>query len=125
MREEAVRIDVLIVADDPGLQRVVGWLLREEGLEVATVATTEDALRVVRTAQPRLIIMNTESSPAEKAMAIRRYRETSPAISVLDLAKEWRDESGIGADAYLSKPFDGDRLIEKVREALDLRGRGQ
>lgn len=119
MKVEASPMYVLIIADDPLLQRVASWILREEGMDVDVVESPEVAVDSISQRPPDLIIMNTEKSLAEKAEAIRQYRSITSSVPILDLAKEWRDESGIGADVYLAKPFDGDQLLEKVAEAVN------
>jgi DNA-binding response OmpR family regulator len=107
---------VLIVADDPSLQRVASWVLQEEGFDVRVVDSLDAARAVIET-RPDVVILDTSKPQAEQADAIWRLRQALPDVAVLELTRSGSDEGGTGADGYLAKPYDGDQLLDRLREA--------
>jgi DNA-binding response OmpR family regulator len=110
---------VLIVADDPNLQRVLTWLLMEEGFDVELVESPDAGLHAGKRKPPDLVIIDTDRPLHEKAAVVAVYKSEFPHVAVLDVPSSRKEQPVEGADVWLPKPFDADLLLEKVREALD------
>ena len=113
---------VLVVDDDDVIRQLITVNLELEGFDVVTAVDGQDALDKVKDVRPDVItldVMMPRIDGWEAAARLRDDPETADIPVVLlsaraqdaDLA---RGES-IGVDAYLTKPFDPDELIEIVR----------
>lgn len=118
---------VLIVDDEPNIVTAIEFLMQQQGLSTEHANNGERALEKVRSFRPHLIILDVMMPVMdgfEVASAIRKEEEFRD-VSILFLTakgtdKDKHDGYGAGADAYLTKPFDNDRLIEKALDMLDL-----
>jgi CheY-like chemotaxis protein len=113
---------VLVVDDDEVIRQLVVVNLELEGFEVHTAVDGLDALHQARSVQPDVItldVMMPRMDGWDAAAQLRQDPETA-AIKLLLLsarAQEADLQRGerIGVDAYLTKPFDPDELVEIVR----------
>lgn len=113
---------VLIVEDDKALAGIVADNLRYEGYEVAVSGDGNDAITQLRAFQPDLVlldIMLPERSGFEICNVIRQ-RGRVPIIIVSARGQKADKIHGLklGADDYLTKPFELDELLERVRNVL-------
>jgi CheY-like chemotaxis protein len=113
---------VLVVDDDDVIRQLIRVNLELEGFEVHTAHDGEDALAKARDLQPDVItldIMMPRLDGWDAAEKLRADPETANIKVVLLSARaqeaDLRRGSRIGVDAYLTKPFDPDELIETVR----------
>ena len=118
---------VLVVDDDDVIRQLITVNLELEGFEVATATDGQDCLDKVGQVQPDVItldIMMPRLDGWETASRLRADPATAGIKVVLlsaraqeaDLARGTR----IGVDAYLTKPFDPDELIDVVRRLAGL-----
>ncbi|HVE64160.1 MAG TPA: response regulator [Mycobacteriales bacterium] len=113
---------VLVVEDDAVIRQLVSVNLELEGFEVFTAEDGQDALDKVVEVDPVVItldIMMPRLDGWETAARLREDPRTSHIKVVLLSARaqeaDLRRGKGLGVDAYLTKPFDPDELIEIVR----------
>jgi CheY-like chemotaxis protein len=113
---------VLVVDDDDVIRQLIRVNLELEGFEVHTAHDGEDALAKARELQPDVItldIMMPRLDGWDAAAKLRADPQTCAIKVVLLSARaqeaDLRKGSRIGVDAYLTKPFDPDELIETVR----------
>jgi len=118
---------VLVVDDDDVIRQLITVNLELEGFEVATAVDGQDCLDKVKQVDPDVItldIMMPRMDGWEAASRLRADADTADIKVVLlsaraqeaDLARGNR----IGVDAYLTKPFDPDELIDVVRRLAGL-----
>ena len=115
---------VLVVDDDDVIRQLITVNLELEGFEVATAVDGQDCLDKVKDVRPDVItldIMMPRLDGWEAASRLRADPDTA-AIKVVLLSARAQEAdlargSRIGVDAYLTKPFDPDELIEVVRHA--------
>ena len=117
---------VLVVDDDDVIRQLIRVNLELEGFEVYTANDGEDALEKARDLQPVVItldIMMPRLDGWDAAARLRADPATSHIKVVLLSARaqeaDLRKGSRIGVDAYLTKPFDPDELIDTVRRLSD------
>jgi CheY-like chemotaxis protein len=104
---------ILIVDDNPLNLKVVQVLLTVEGYDVRTALNADEALAVLRTFHPRLILMDLQM-PGMDGLALTRHLKADPAtrdIRVVALtanAMKGDDQKALGAgcDGYIPKPID-------------------
>ncbi len=123
MPEEKSKI--LIVEDDLDVADMLNAYFRVQGYEVFTVNWGEDGVRAALTARPDLIILDIrlpDIDGYEVARRLRSDRKTG-AIPIIFLTEK-RDRSDrlhgleLGADDYITKPFDVQELRLRVRNSL-------
>ena len=113
-------------ARDPFVSELV-QALQNQGWEVITIHNVETAQRVVRTRQPALAILD-PVLPGGDAISLCQQWKHDPETSEMPvfffsvlMARDRCIEAG--ADGFMLKPIEQDRLIEQVREVLNNRVR--
>jgi CheY-like chemotaxis protein len=113
---------VLVVEDDDVIRQLITVNLELEGFEVVSAVDGQDALDRVGELAPDVITLDVMMPRLDGWTTATRLRETPETshIKVILLsarAQEADLQHGerIGVDAYLTKPFDPDELVEVVR----------
>jgi two-component system KDP operon response regulator KdpE len=113
---------VLIVDDEPAIQRVVHTNLSGHGFRVDTAGTGQEALEASTRVRPDLILLDLGLPDMDGLDVIRAIRERgSTPIVVLSARGAEHDKVAaldLGADDYLTKPFGVNELLARVRVAL-------
>jgi two-component system KDP operon response regulator KdpE len=113
---------VLVVDDEPQIQRVLRPSLTASGYEVREAATGREALAAVRDHAPDLIILDLGLPDMEGKEVLRRLRifTRTPVIvlSARDRESEKIAALDLGADDYVEKPFAMGELLARMRAAL-------
>lgn len=116
---------ILVVDDEPALLRLMEYLLHRQGYRILTAANGEDALELVRTERPDLVVLDVmmpRMDGYEVAAAIRHDREiaSTPIVILTAKAQDQDIERGLAAavDAYITKPFEPARLSDTVANLL-------
>jgi CheY-like chemotaxis protein len=114
---------VLVVDDDEVIRRLIAVNLQLEGFEVETAVDGQDCLDRVTDIAPDVItldVMMPRLDGWETAIRLRRSPDTAHIKVVLITARAQEDDKArgarVGADAYLTKPFDPNEMIRVVRE---------
>ncbi len=117
---------VMIVDDDLAMAKYLATHLGRRNFEVAVAASDQEALRIFRSFDPILVLLDTTSSTdgTSGADILKRLKHIKPTVSVLVLsASKDPDQifqaSKLGADDYLSKPVDPQELDVRITRVLD------
>ena len=116
---------ILVADDDRQIVRLVKTYLEEANFSVLTAYDGEDALRVIRHERPDLIVLDIQM-PNKDGLELTRFvraQENLQAIPILMLTARVEDSDKIlglelGADDYLSKPFNPREVVARVRAIL-------
>jgi CheY-like chemotaxis protein len=116
---------ILVVDDNAQNLKLARVMLTTEGYDVRTAADAEEALAVLRTVTPRLILMDLQL-PGMDGLALTRRIKADPArrdisiVAVTAYAMKGDDTRAFaaGCDGYVSKPIDVARLLDVVRSIL-------
>src|SRR5436305_3619242 len=119
---------ILVVDDDPKVVRVVEINLAQEGYQIRTAADGEEALAAVARERPDLVLLDVMMPRMDGFEALKRLK-ADPAtaeIPIIMLTARAQDEDvfegyGMGAQWYLTKPFEPGELRRVVRHLLDRR----
>ncbi len=121
---------ILIVDDEPHLRMLIQQTLEDledEGVELLTATNGEEALETIRAEEPNLVfldVMMPKKNGFDVCEAVKRTLGMTDVYIVLLTAKgqEFDRQRGqeVGADLYMTKPFDPDALIEKARSVLGI-----
>ncbi|GAB2758800.1 response regulator transcription factor [Terrabacter sp. AAH1] len=113
---------VLVVDDDPRLQRTLAIALRAHGHEVVTAGDGRTAVQSVLEDAPDVVILDLGLPDLDGTEVLRRLR-TGSAVPVIVLSARHESDDKIealdlGADDYVTKPFGVEELLARVRAAL-------
>ncbi len=113
---------VLVVDDDPEIVRAIAIVLEKEGYRVLRAYNGMEALDLALTPDLRLIIMDVMMPKLDGLSAVLKIREKrNLPIIVLSAKSEDSDKIlglSMGADDYVSKPFNPQELAARVRSHL-------
>ena len=116
---------MLVVDDDEVIRRLIAVNLQLEGFEVETAVDGQDCLDKVAEIDPDVItldVMMPRLDGWETAVRLRKSPDTAHIKVVLITARAQEDDktrsSHVGADAYLTKPFDPNEMIRVVRDLV-------
>ena len=113
---------ILLVDDEPAIQKAIGPLLRARGYDVSVAGTGADALRLFGERAPDLIVLDLGLPDLEGTEVCRRIRASSTVpIVVLSARGAEADKVNaldLGADDYVTKPFGPEELLARIRVAL-------
>ncbi len=117
---------ILIVDDDPTNIKIVREILGE-AYRLAIASTGEEVLEIVGDFRPDLILLDVMMPGIEGYEVCRRIRANPTLcrhkiimVSALAMVSQWLEGYQAGADDYLTKPFDEEELLAKVRVFLRL-----
>ena len=115
-------IPLLVVEDDPGMQRLLQSQLNMRGFSVHVVSTGEEALAYVADEEPQAVLLDI-TLPGEDGLTVcRKLREWSDVPVVLvtaaDSPQTKVEALETGADDYLTKPFHVAELVARIKAVL-------
>ncbi len=113
---------ILVADDEENIRTLVATYLKNDGYDVLTAATGEEAVEKVASAAPDLVILDVRLPGIDGFEALRRIRRDSDVFVIMLTARA--DESDtligleVGADDYVTKPFSPRELVARVRAML-------
>ena len=113
---------VLVVEDEASIASFVSLYLKNAGYEVRTAANGAEALASAQSAQPSLIVLDLMLPDLDGIEICRRIRQKSD-VPILMLTARDEDVDKIiglevGADDYMTKPFNPRELVARVKSIL-------
>jgi two-component system KDP operon response regulator KdpE len=117
-----VRPKVLIVDDEPHIRRLIHAALTRADYAAIEAATARDALDQLKSQQPDICLLDLGLPDRDGLELVPLIKQQSDAVLIVVSAREATDEKvaalDLGADDYLTKPFDTDELLARLRVAL-------
>ena len=113
---------ILLVDDDALMRRSLAFNLEQAGYRPSAAANAEDALALARRDPPDLILLDIGLPGMDGLDALRSFqqRADTPIIFVTARRRELDQALGLelGADDYVTKPFDVNVLLARVKAVL-------
>ena len=117
---------ILVVDDDPVIQKLLAVNFEMEGYVVVTASDGEAALAAVAEHRPDAVILDV-MMPKVDGIEVARRMKADPAtrtvpvllLSAKAQAKDVTEGLDAGADAYMTKPFDPVDLLDRVASLLE------
>ena len=113
---------ILLVDDDALMRRSLAFHVEQAGYRVQTAANAEDALSFVRLSLPDLVILDIGLPGMDGLDALRELKTkySLPVIFLTARRRELDEVVGLelGADDYITKPFDVDVVMAHVKAVL-------
>ena len=119
---------ILVVDDDLGVLDLISTLLTEEGYAVETAKSGQEALDKSRENFYSLALIDIKLPDFEGIQLLKMIKETDPKMRKIIVTgyqtlENTRQALNLGADMYLVKPFEAEKLLEAVRRQLADRDR--
>lgn len=117
---------ILVCDDDKGISEVIKIILENQGYAVKVLDSSVKIQKSVQDYSPNLIFLDLWMPGVDGryiAKMLKKDEETKniPLIIISALNETERIAKRIGADDFLSKPFNLDELVEKVQRNLEKR----
>ncbi|MCB0154438.1 MAG: response regulator transcription factor [Anaerolineae bacterium] len=113
---------ILLTDDDMLLRRSLAFNLEQAGYRVSTAATAEDAVEMARSDPPDLILLDIGLPGMDGLDALRSLHQQAdmPIIFLTARRRELDQALGLelGADDYVTKPFDLNVLLARIKAVL-------
>jgi DNA-binding response OmpR family regulator len=114
--------NILLIDDDKLLRRSLAFNLQQAGFETNTAANAEDGLEIIRSNQPDLVILDIGLPGMDGLDALKVIRDQMGVpVIMLTARRRGLDEVlglELGADDYVTKPFDFDVLLARIKLVL-------
>jgi two-component system KDP operon response regulator KdpE len=118
----SMRPRILVVDDEPQMQRFLRPSLIAEGYEVVSAGSGHEALESFRTRMSDVVVLDLGLPDMDGKEVIKSIRATSKVPIIILSAREGEDEKvnalDLGADDYVNKPAAIGELMARIRAAL-------
>jgi DNA-binding response OmpR family regulator len=116
---------ILIADDEPNIVMSLEFLMEASGFEVRTAGDGEQAIEAIAAFRPDLVLLDV-MMPKRNGYEVCQWIRADPALAgvkVVMLTAKGRDADvekglGVGADAYVTKPFATRELVARVNALL-------
>ena len=113
---------ILVVDDDPNIAKLEQLYLEKAGYEVKTVGRGDDAMTEFRKMPPDLMLLDVMMPGMDGWQVLKAVRKSSniPIIMVTARDETFDKVLGLelGADDYITKPFDSKEMAARVRQCF-------
>ena len=121
---------LVVVEDDDSIRELLGAGLRFARYGVQTAANGADALQLITTSEPDLVILDVNLPDVDGFEVCRRLRAAGDDVPIIFLTArrehhDLREGFGGGADDYVTKPFSLDELTFRIEAVLRRTGDGR
>jgi len=123
-KTDAKPVKILIVDDEKNMRRTLADILADEGYDVTTAATGEEAVELCEKGDHKVILMDVRMPGIDGVEAFRQIRRHQEGVRVIlmsafsvDALKEAALDEG--AIAFLAKPLDLEKMINLVDEVKE------
>jgi len=120
------RSRILVVDDDESIRTVLATIMEEEGYTVDVVHNGRDAIKKTQTKLYNLALIDIRLPDMEGTELLTRMKETIPKMRKIIITgypslKNAIEAVNRGADAYVMKPFDMEKVLKTIKEQLTKR----
>jgi two-component system, OmpR family, alkaline phosphatase synthesis response regulator PhoP len=120
---------ILVADDEPHIRLLIEQSLEDladEGVEILTVGDGQAALDTIKARRPQLVVLDAmmpKLNGFDVCRTVKRELAMDDVYVIILTAKgqEYDRQHGaeVGADLYMTKPFDPDELLQQAREVVD------
>ena len=113
---------VLVIDDEPAIHRLLQIILEHEGFQILGMEERMEARRTVVQGKPDVIILDIMMPEVDGFEILKMLKEDAETrdipilILTVRILREDREKAmALGADLYMTKPFDPSELVDAVR----------
>lgn len=115
---------VLVIDDEVELCSLLEAALTDEGYAVLSCCDPEEGLRTARKERPDLVLLDLKMPKMDGIQVLQEMKKHDETIRVIIITgftniSQARDAIRLGADDYITKPFDLSYIKAAVRDALE------
>jgi two-component system, NtrC family, nitrogen regulation response regulator NtrX len=117
---------VLIVDDEEGIRETLSGIFQDEGYNVITAGSGEEALKVLKEQSPDLVLLDVWLSGIDGVETLQEIKKTNPELPVVIISGHGNIElavkaTHVGAYDFLEKPLSLERVLLVARRAIEKR----
>ncbi|MHA1598456.1 MAG: nitrogen assimilation response regulator NtrX [Alphaproteobacteria bacterium] len=119
-------LDILIVDDEADIRTLVAGVLSDEGYRTLEAANSDDALSMVASQRPSLVLLDIwlQGSELDGIQILEKVQTDHPGLPVIMMSGHGTVETAVtainlGAYDFIEKPFNSDRLLLVIKLALE------
>ena len=114
---------ILVVDDDENIRKVLITILEEEGYNVASAETAQRAIEMTEKETYNVALIDVRLPDMEGIELLTKMKDTTPKMRKIIITGYPTLQNAIeavnrGADAYIMKPFNMDRVLATIKEQL-------
>lgn len=113
---------ILLVDDDPNISHLVRLYLDKDGFDVTEAARGDTALEAFKRVNPALVLLDVMLPGMDGLQVLKEIRKTSKVPVIMLTAKDETFDKvlglELGADDYITKPFENKELVARVKAVL-------
>jgi DNA-binding NtrC family response regulator len=115
---------ILVIDDDENITKVVAAILRDKGYSVDIAGSGNEAIKKTQKNHYDLMLIDIRLPDMEGTELLTKIRDTTPKIRKIIITGYPTLSNAVtavnkGADAYVMKPFDVEKVLETVKEQLE------
>ena len=115
--------EILVVEDDRLTRRSLALHLTQAGYTCQTASSVTAALALAASSEPNLLLLDIGLPEVDGLEGLRRFRQQHPQLPIIFLTGRRRELDQVlglelGADDYITKPFDIDVLLARIKAVL-------
>lgn len=126
MQSTELKNQIVLVDDEPNIRETVAFILEAEGFDVVTAADGVEGLERVRAVKPKVVLLDVmmpRMDGYEVCQAIRADPELQGVFILILTAKGQKADElkalEVGADLYMSKPFDDEVVLQVIQDVFE------
>jgi CheY-like chemotaxis protein len=116
---------VLVIDDEPSMHRLIEFILEDEGFQLVEPKAHDEAARSAKKGKPDVIILDIMMPEVNGFDVLKMLKEDEDTrnipviiLSVRSMQADKDRAMSLGANNYLTKPFEPARLVKAVNEAV-------
>jgi len=114
---------ILVIDDDESIRKVLATILEEDGYAVDTAKNGREAIKKSKVKFYNLALIDIRLTDMEGTKLLTKVKDTMPKMRKIIITGYPTLQNAIeavnrGADAYILKPFDIDKVLETIKEQL-------
>ena len=121
-------LTILVVDDEPAIRRLLNTSLARAGYRIVEAGTARDCTTALQIDKPELVLLDLGLPDRDGLELIPLIKQAGAAVIVVS-ARDATDQKvaalDLGADDYVSKPFDSEEVLARIRTALRHKLAGQ
>lgn len=113
---------VLVIDDEPAIHKLLQIILEHEGFQILGMEERREARRTVAQSKPDVIILDIMMPEVDGFEILKMLKEDAMTrdipilVLTVRILREDREKAmALGADLYMTKPFDPSELVDAVR----------
>jgi DNA-binding NtrC family response regulator len=128
-KQSTPQISLLLVDDEVGFVEVLSKRITRRGMTVTAASSGSEAIQALRRRDFDVAVLDLKMEDMDGIEVLKIFKKMAPAMPVIMLTGHGSESSAregikFGAFDYLTKPYELEDLIQKIREAIRQGGKG-